>query len=75
MNRNFFKIVEILKKHLESGDSISLSLNKAGIKQMMHTEYLKNPTYKAIIDRHRQASISPVDHYIRKIEAAKKSMR
>lgn len=63
-----------LKKYLECGDSISLSLSKAGIHQRMHTDYLKNPDYKAMIDKYKQATASPVDHYIRKMEAAKKFM-
>lgn len=66
--------IQELKKHLENGDSISLSLSKAGIHQRMHTELLKNPEYKAMIDKHKQTTTSPVDHYIRKMEAAKKSM-
>lgn len=69
----FSRQILALKKYLEK-DSISLSLSKAGIHQRMHTELLKNPEYKAMIDKHKQTTTSPVDHYIRKMEAAKKSM-
>lgn len=63
-----------LKKHLEAGDSISLSLRKAGIHQRLHTDYLKNPDYKAMIEKYRQFQKSPTDILVDKINQYKKSL-
>jgi len=70
----FCKQILELQKYLQAGDSISLSLRKAGIHQRLHTDYLKNPDYKAMIEKYRQFNKSATSILIDKQNQYKKSL-
>jgi len=46
--------ISVLKRNLEKGWSIPVSMRKARIKQLQHTELLKIPEYKALIDSYKR---------------------